>query len=43
MIIRLCTKDELPLIAAMSEDFAAEGCCNGINPETVSDCRVQRL
>ncbi|MBE6899031.1 MAG: GNAT family N-acetyltransferase, partial [Ruminococcaceae bacterium] len=43
MIIRLCTKDELPLIAAMSEDFAAEGCCNGINPETVEELAAYEL
>lgn len=37
MNIRLCTKEELPLIVAMSEDFAAEGCCNGIIADTVED------
>ena len=43
MINRLCTKDELQLIAAMSEDFAAEGCCNGINPETVEELAAYEL
>lgn len=37
MNIRLCTKEELPLILKMSEDFATEGCCNGIVPDTMDD------
>ena len=40
MNIRLCTKEELPLVTAMSEDFAAEGCCNGIVADTVEDLAV---
>ena len=43
MMIRLCTKEELPQIAAMSEDFAAEGCCNGIVPETVEELSSYEL
>lgn len=43
MTIRLCTKEELPQIAAMSEDFAAEGCCNGINAETVEELSAYEL
>lgn len=40
MNIRLCTREELPLVAAMSENFAAEGCCNGIVADTVEDLAI---
>ena len=43
MIIRLSTKEELPFIAAMSQDFADEGCCNGINAETVDELSAYEL
>lgn len=37
MTIRLCTREELPLVLAMSDAFVAEGCCNGMVPDTLSE------
>lgn len=35
MIIRLCTREELPLVLAMSDALVAEGCCNGMVRDTI--------
>lgn len=37
MTIRLCTREELPLVLTMSDAFVAEGCCNGMVPDTLSE------
>lgn len=37
MEIRLCKKEELPLVLEMSNDFLAENCCNGLVPDTLEE------
>lgn len=37
MEIRLCRPDELPIVLAMSGDFLAENCCNGLVPDTLEE------
>ena len=39
-IIRLAAQVDLPAVLALSDSLLAEGCCNGITPDTIEDLQA---